>query len=101
MATGIWRTWRQLDGAGDLLAGNGPRQRSADGKRSRDRTRRPDGDRFWDRSAEGPIPPQDLERRGDLVSGFFRAERRVRFRRTTDRSTPRGQPLRRQRTKGV
>ena len=53
------------------------------------------------RGAEGALPREDPERRGDLVPGLLGTERRIRPRRPADRRAARRRPLRRQRTEGV
>ncbi len=56
---------------------------------------------FGTERAEVALPSQNPERGRNLVSGIFRAERRIGPRRTANGSAPRRRPLHRQRTKGL
>ncbi len=101
VAEGVRRRRRAVQPPGDLPRGVRAR-RSADAPR-RDRARhgRPDDHRLGHAGAEGAVPREDLERRGDLVPGLLRARRRQRPRRGAHAHRGQGRPLPRQRPEGL
>ena len=84
VAEGVRRPRRDADRAGDLLRGDGPRQRARAGERARPRDGRPGRDRPRHRGAEAALPRADPVGGGDLVPGLLGARRRLRPRLAED-----------------
>ena len=101
LAEGVRRRGRAVQPPGDLPRGARARRGAVAPRRDRARHGRADDHRVGHRGAEGALPREDPERRGDLVPGLLRARRRQRPRGRAHAHRGQGRPLPRQRPEGV
>ena len=101
LAEGVRRRGRAVQPPGDLPRGARARRGAVAPRRDRARHGRADDHRLGHRGAEGALPLEDPERRGDLVPGLLGARRRQRPRRRAHADRGPGRPLPRQRPEGL
>ena len=101
LAEGVRRRGRAVQPPGDLPRGAGARRGAVAPRRDRARHGGADDHRLGHAGAEGALPLEDPDGRGDLVPGLLGARRRQRPRRLADADRGPGRPLPRQRTEGL